>query len=364
MSVEAATNNTDTERPITERIAEEPGAAAKAIGMQWWKGWERFWFSRISAAPMVLVRTAFGLLLFYWGCAFLPAVGDFFGPEGIDPNPTQPWYHLSFFQLSNFLNGKWFPTWLFPVITPMAVVIMLLVSAVALVIGRGTKIAGPLAWFCTLSLYHRNRLIWNGGDDLVRLMALYIGAWCLFTPRKLADINLVEGYRKGFGAVSVWGLRLLQIQLVVIYWSTAFEKLRGASWSNGSAAQRAMRLANMQRFPVPEFIIGNSIIMTLITWATLALEIGIPIMLFKKRTRVIAIVLGICLHLSIEYAFRVGIFSTCMTVLYLSWLSREQIVGGLGFVLGKFGIERQRPADARPTESADLAKDLATNLPA
>src|SRR4051794_32520148 len=51
-----------------------------------WEGWERFWFEPLSTATLVLVRTAFGLLVFLWALSALPDAKALFGPDGVLPD--------------------------------------------------------------------------------------------------------------------------------------------------------------------------------------------------------------------------------------------------------------------------------------
>ena len=48
-----------------------------------WAAWERFWFEPLSTATLVLVRTAFGLLVFLWALSALPDATALFGPDGV-----------------------------------------------------------------------------------------------------------------------------------------------------------------------------------------------------------------------------------------------------------------------------------------
>src|SRR3954454_14883403 len=49
--------------------------------------WDRFWFGPQSLAPLVLVRIAFGGLVFLWAVSVLPDAKAFFGPDCVLANP-------------------------------------------------------------------------------------------------------------------------------------------------------------------------------------------------------------------------------------------------------------------------------------
>lgn len=92
-------------------------------------------------------------------------------------------------------------------------------------------------------------------------------------------------------------MRILRLQLAVVYLSTVFEKLRGQTWTEGTATFRAFGLKNMQRFPIPGFLASNGVAHNLLTWATLVLEVAVPILLFNPKWRRKAAFVGFCFHM-------------------------------------------------------------------
>ena len=79
--------------------------------------------------------------------------------------------------------------------------------------------------------------------------------------------NLVEPKE----LLPIWPLRLIQIQTAIILLFAGMEKLKGSQWINGDAMYYVSRLDDLfYRNPVPEFIFESQLIMSLLTWATLA----------------------------------------------------------------------------------------------
>lgn len=170
-----------------------------------------------------------------------------------------------------------------------------------------------LVWLA--SFHHRNCMLVDGEDTVFRLFAFLLAlspcgicwsvdAWLKPAPERL---------KKQSGCA--WALRLMQIQLTIIYVSTAWEKLNGASWLDGTALYYASRLDDMfGRFPVPEFLFGDPGWLKLMTWSVLAVEVALPICLWIRQTRKAAIVVGILLHLSIEWMMNLFLFEWVMIV--------------------------------------------------
>jgi hypothetical protein len=124
----------------------------------------------------------------------------------------------------------------------------------------------------------------------------------------------------------MWLLRLAQIQLALVYVSTAWEKLRGRDWVDGHALYYASRLDGVfGRFPVPGTFLESLFLMKFLTWTALALECFIPIGLWFTETYRWAIASAISLHLAMEYTTNLFLFKWLMLVsliLFMKPISR------------------------------------------
>jgi len=97
-----------------------------------------------------------------------------------------------------------------------------------------------------------------------------------------------------------WLIRLVQVQLTVIYPAGLFEKLQGSNRQDGPAALYALGLENFERFPVPSFITGSLFIGWILTYAILVIEISVPFLLWTRRTRRSAVAAGVEFHLGMH----------------------------------------------------------------
>jgi hypothetical protein len=122
-----------------------------------------------------------------------------------------------------------------------------------------------------------------------------------------------------FPARAPWALRLMQIQLSVIYLSSVWEKLHGFTWRNGTAVAYALRLEDLQHFPMPGFASTWAPAVALLTWGTLAAELSLGVLVWT-RWRLPVLAAGVAMHIGFAYALRVGFFSAAMCVLYLAFL--------------------------------------------
>ncbi len=63
----------------------------------------------------------------------------------------------------------------------------------------------------------------------------------------------------------------------------------------------------------------------LATYRTLALELGLAVLIWSRRARPWVLLAGVAFHLLIEITMRVGFFALTMFVYYLAWLEPERV---------------------------------------
>jgi hypothetical protein len=117
-----------------------------------------------------------------------------------------------------------------------------------------------------------------------------------------------------------WAMRLLQIQLSLIYLSTVRAKISGHGWQEGTAVSYALRLQDMLIVPTPHWITANALSMNAATWGTLVLELSLGILVWNKRLRPWVLAGGLVMHSMIMITIAVGFFAPAMFVLYLAFL--------------------------------------------
>jgi uncharacterized membrane protein YphA (DoxX/SURF4 family) len=274
-----------------------------------WAAWERFWFEPRSVAPLVLIRIAFGLLVVLWALSVLPDAKAFFGSSGVLAKAPGR-------------DGAWSVLDLWSSDTAAVILVVLLVAGgLCLMIGLWSRLAAAVVFVAFVSLGNRNPFVGNAGDGLLRILSLYV----LLAP--VGAAFSVDALRRGRGLLDfprrpAWPLRLIQIQLSLIYIGTVWAKLRGHDWPDGTAVAYAFRLDDLARFPVPD--LGASLLLThVLTYGVLVLEASLGVLVWVRRLRPWVLLAGVCLHLGIEYRLRVGFFSWAILVTYLAFVPSE-----------------------------------------
>ena len=182
------------------------------------------------------------------------------------------------------------------------------VAAVALLLGRHTRLATAISWLLLVSVQNRNPLIGQGGDDLLRMLLF----WGLFLPWGRVWSRDARG-RPAPARLTYCSAATVAyiVQLALLYWCTALLKT-GPEWTKtGTALYYAFSLDQVLLpggrllYPYPELLRT----LTFATWYT---ELLLPFALFIPwgvrwwRLLVMGVLVGF--HLGISLTLYVGLF--------------------------------------------------------
>jgi hypothetical protein len=275
------------------------------------ESWERFWFTEHETSTLALIRITFGVLMLGWAISLSTNLLTFFGPTGIitvQPR-TEAWGIL-----------RWFPS----ESAVIALYVILLLAAICTIFGLATRLATLALFVCVISFERRNPFVFNSGDAVIRNLSFFL----MLAPAGAA-LSL-DSLRRGksafwtFPTRSYWPVRLMQIQLCVIYLAAVWAKVRGVTWNDGTAVSYALRIDDLARFPLPHFMATSPLIVSLATYGTLLVELSLPILVWNRKARPFVLLAGFGMHMTIDYRIMVGFFSYAIILMYLSFLPPER----------------------------------------
>lgn len=287
--------------------------------------WNDFFFKPIDPGPISIFRILFGLLVVINGLMIWPDLPVWYGEKGVLPlaaalNMTGG-HRLDILALLPSSNS-----WL------VGFFCFHILAAVFLTLGFYTRISALAVFISIVSFHHRNILILNSGDTLIRVVSFLLIFSQAGSAFSLDWIwRVIKGVQEPLREFSSpWAQRLIQIQLCIVYVFTVMWKLKGSAWVDGTAVYYTSRLEEFQRFPVP-WLFENLILIKLITWITLVIELSIGTLVWLPRLRPYILCLALFLHLGLEYSMNVPLFQWIMlTTLILfiepNWL-RTWVLG-------------------------------------
>lgn len=298
--------------------------------------WRIFWFRPEPATTLGVVRIAYGLVVTGWAMSLLPDLDNMFGDRSVMPRPPSREFVWGFLPAGSGHEALLTVWW------------VLLVSAIALTVGWHSRLAALAVFVCVMSFMRSDPFVFNSGDVLVRMEAFFL----VLAPSGAAlslDRRRTAGSFWSAQVRAPWVLRLMQIQLTVIYLFSVLNKLSGDTWREGTAVSYALRMTDIGNFPLPGWLTTNALLMNAATWSALLTEIAIGVLVWNRRLRPWALAAGVCMHATIMITFAIAFFTFAMYVLYLAFVpsdAMQRLVDGV----------RRRPAqrpDLRPPVEFD-----------
>ncbi|MDJ0728656.1 MAG: Vitamin K-dependent gamma-carboxylase [Crocosphaera sp.] len=289
-----------------------------------------FWFAKESTLNLGIFRIVFGLFIF--NILFLSYFhwNDYYGVNGIISlerfiNARGGWFLASLksiFALSNYPQFIW-------IIYGLG-----LVTTLCFIIGLGTRIVTIILYIFWLSLCNRNSAIIDSKDIVIQMLLFY----SCFAPlgNHLSVDNIFRGklLRKRRKIIhytpakqSVWGLRLLQISIALIYPFSAIDKLYSdLAWREGSIMYYISLYDAWFRFTDVD-LLHNYFLSIMTTYSALILEFMFPILVWFKRTKYWILSMMALFHISIAIVMNEFVlqFSLVMLISYILFLDSEAI---------------------------------------
>jgi hypothetical protein len=196
------------------------------------------------------------------------------------------------------------------------------VALLALGVGLWSRASALLVFVWHLSYSDRAFPILHGWDAILRVYSFLL----LVSPmgRAWSVGRLLDRDAKEEKGLPLYGLRLMQWQLFVIYLTTVWLKVPDPFWRNGQVLSY-FSVSVFSRSPSDLFLVHHEWISAIGTYLTLIVETSLPWLLWFRKTRFVGIFAGFGLHFVIAATAKLTVFSLAMIPAYMSFLEREDI---------------------------------------
>ncbi len=192
--------------------------------------------------------------------------------------------------------------------------------AITLMLGIRTRLATVASWLLLLSLHHRNPIVLQAGDTLLRLMLF----WAMMLPlgaRWSVDSSsgpLTLYHRKDNRLLSVAGVAIM-LQVCLVYWFTATFKDH-PMWWHRDAAYYALNVDQLVT-PLGMWVRQIDWLLPILTSTAFGLAIAAPLLVFcpvwTGTARMLVILAMIGTHLALAMSLKLGLLPY---VAAASWL--------------------------------------------
>ncbi|MGK0185934.1 MAG: hypothetical protein ACI9R3_001717 [Verrucomicrobiales bacterium] len=258
-----------------------------------------------------LVRIIFGCIAFLNICDLWDYRETLFSASGIVPIDLDgDGIHLSLFY---FLRSSEAVTGYF---------LFSGVMALLLTFGVIPRVAAICVFVWQISYSAQLGFVTYGADLVMQVFAFLIMVSPLGACWTIRD--LFNKSTSVAAQVPGYGIVLMRIQLAVIYVDTTIVKLASEHWRNGEAFTYYM-LSVYSRWKSPLFADWEWLSIAC-TYGALLLEFILPVLLFVRKTRMVAIYMGLSMHLMIAVtSSNLLMFSLVMIPGYLAFLDGGEL---------------------------------------
>lgn len=275
-----------------------------------------FFTEPVSPVPLGIFRLLVAAFVLVQAILWYPDWTAFFGNEGwiqweISKALTQSWfihvqdvYHL-LHSLFNFteIQSVW------------ALYTAYIISATGLLLGWHTRVFAVATWFCHYIMVSSIPTFIYGVDIFLHIALFYM---MVMPVNKAFSLDLLQ---KRASPLPTWqttlALRVLQIHLCLVYFSSGFEKALVGQWWSGDVLWRALVQPDFRQYNF-DWLAGFPFICKALSWFTIITETLYGIAVWIPRVRVFWIASIILLHLGIGMFLGLWLFALMMIVLSLS----------------------------------------------
>lgn len=284
----------------------------------------------VHVTRIAILRIVVGFLMVIWSAALV-----------FDADPLLTWLRVG--PQGDVGWWQFWPSAPAPVVQGLA--LALVPASFLSMVGLWTRWATLTTFLLTLALQRYNPAAFNGGDFIMRCVLL-LGLALAPSGRYLS----IDARRAGRAIrwrsplMAPWPLRFVQAHVSLGYLLTVLLKLRGHSWLGGTAIWYASGLGDLARFSLPDWITAPPV-GAVLSWSTLAIELGVGVGVWFRRTRPWVLAAGLALHLGIALLFEIGLFSAVMIASYVVFLPDAADIRQLLPARWRRGAARVTPAE-------------------
>lgn len=280
-----------------------------------WDKFQRFLFEPIGTESLGLFRLIFAILVLQQlllGIA--PDLTLWFGKNSVVPFELVQVYswqgEARFDLLASFADDSllvfYFAT--------------LIVSCVFLALGLFSRFNAAYVAIGLVSLHHHNPYIFNAGDNMMRIMSIFLALSPCGASYSL-DARFGLSGTKNPSLLFPWTQRMIQIQMAIAYCGAFWVKAISPQWYDGSAVYYATRLADFLNGPLP--LLDQFWFCRAAGWFTLGLELAAWTLIWIPRCRSTMLILLTGLHLSVDYLFNLPVFQYVFIAGLLTFIPPE-----------------------------------------
>jgi predicted DCC family thiol-disulfide oxidoreductase YuxK len=305
--------------PVTRIRFARDATAALLAGLG--RAWSQVWFQDSPTSPMEITRIGIGALMLVHYALATPRLFDLWGDEGWMPREAIFKFHDRWMQsVFYYFDAPW--QW-------VAFHGLFLVCCAAFMVGWRTSWVKWILLAGQISYDYRNPALAYGVDWILASLLFIMCFAPVGRAMSLDRVSAVRAAKAGDLEArlppyrSAWAgacIRLMQIQMAVLFFFSGISKIEEPSWQSGDAIWTVFANSEYYNGFILGVLASHYWLINLATYGTILIEIAFPFLIWQRSTRPYLLAAAIFLHL--QFALFLGLF-------YFSFV---MILGHLSFV--------------------------------
>ena len=287
--------------------------------------WQRIWFRDGPTTPLEISRIGIAAAMLLHYALASPYLLMFWGDEGWMPRTAlaaetaDAWAQSLFF----YFSAGW---------QLIAFHAVFLAGCAALLAGWRTSWVKWVVLIGHISYDNRNPPMAYGVDAILSCLLVILCFAPIGRALSLDRVRTVrEAKRRDLNArppryVSGWAFactRLMQIQMAVLFFFSATDKLRGDDWWDGDAVWLVFASADYYNNFMLNFLAPNYWLVNIATYSVILIEIAFPFLIWQRGSRPYLLAAALFLHLQFALLMSLYYFSFVMAMGHMSFLRPE-----------------------------------------
>jgi len=234
--------------------------------------WNRTFFAPSSGHRLAYVRVLLGIYMFVYFGAQLPHAALSYSNQGV---------------YIPYLVPDYAPA---PLVA-QALVLLVVLASVALALGYRTRVVAPL--LLLLFAYHYFLGLGEKQSAFDRLLAIDLLVLCFADSGRVLGLDA----RRGGAALIVWPERMLALQTLWLYLGPGLWKLCTPGWRTGVLLESNLQgmFATKLAFRLVQLDLSRTS-WAVLSWSVIAFELAMVPLLLTRRTRPLALAMGLVFH--------------------------------------------------------------------
>ncbi|SDZ17356.1 DCC1-like thiol-disulfide oxidoreductase family protein [Thermoactinomyces sp. DSM 45892] len=267
-----------------------------------------------------LARIGFGLVMLFFYCIhYQQRYFLWFTGGALDSKM----YSQGYFTIYQFASSPL----MFNILFYLGIVITILY-----ILGYKGRVTSVLFFIFTYSILQRNGFLDDGGDNLLRVLLVYMmftqnTAYFSFDSKNFWKKRQKDADRYKYRISTLFhnfGVLACIIQVCILYFTAGSYQMMGEVWNQGTALYYIMQVDQFSTPLLKHTLASHEWLLVIFTYLSIWVKLAFPFMLFNRTTKYIAVFSIFFFHLGIAVGMGLITFSAVMIIADLIIFSDDE----------------------------------------